>query len=100
MDNTFFLKSHVDNLSKVLDHADKLINPHQSLVDMTKRIVNSYYSLSEKEKKNLGMVYRTSILTLVKRSIAKIERMEGNNLQMKAQSLSLKNMDLETIFLQ
>ncbi len=100
MNKTEFLKSHVSNLDKVLEHSDKLFEPHQSLVNMTKRLVDTYTSMTAREQKALGLVYRKSMLSLVERSIKKIERLEEHNVQMKAKSLSLKMLDLETLFLQ
>ncbi len=100
MDKITFLKSHVSHLEKILEHSDKLMEPHDNLVKVTKRLVDTYCFLSEKEKKSLGLVYRKSILEIVNRSLVKIERMEGHNVQMKAKSNSLKNIDMEALFLQ
>lgn len=100
MDKITFLKSHVSNLEKILDHSDKLMEPHKNLVTITQRVVEAYANLSAKEQKSLGLVYRKSMLAIVNRSLAKIERMEEHNVQMKARSNNLKNIDMESFFLQ
>ena len=47
------LKFQVSNLDKVLEHSSKLIDEHRSLVTMTQRIVDTFSSLTKKEKKSL-----------------------------------------------
>ena len=99
MDNITYLKLQVSNLDNVLEHAEKLMEPHKNLVSMTERIVNTYSTLSEKEKKSLSLVYKKSILQIVNRSLKKLERMEGYNIHMKTKGNSLRNLDMESIFL-
>ena len=99
MNKTEILKLNVENLDKVLEHADKLMDTHSSLVSMTKRIVETYNSMSKKEQKALGFVFRKSMSEIVKRSMSTIERLEKNNNQLKAKSYNLKQTDLEALFL-
>ena len=99
MTKTEMLKLQVENLDKVLEHSSKLMDPHGSLISMTNHIITLYSSLNEKEKKSLKLVYKKSILTLIQRTLKTIERIEGHDIQKKAQSYKLKNVNLEELFL-